>query len=66
MTKLRVHAFGISLDGYGAGPGQDLQNPLGAGGLALHDWIVPTRTFRQMHGDVDHRHDPQAARHPPE
>jgi dihydrofolate reductase len=53
MAKLRVHAFAISLDGYGAGPGQDLQNPLGAGGLALHDWIVPTRTFRQMHGERD-------------
>jgi hypothetical protein len=45
MTKLRVHAFGISLDGYGAGPGQDLQNPLGAGGLALHDWIVRLAPF---------------------
>jgi dihydrofolate reductase len=51
MTKLRVHAFAISLDGYGAGSGQDVKNPLGAGGLALHDWIVPTRTFRQMHGE---------------
>lgn len=51
MTKLRVHAFSISLDGYGAGPGQDLESPLGRGGLALHDWLVPTRTFRQMHGE---------------
>ena len=37
MTKLRVHAFSISLDGYGAGPQQDLANPLGRGGLALHE-----------------------------
>jgi hypothetical protein len=36
MTKLRVHNFTISLDGYGAGPGQDLQNPLGIGGESLH------------------------------
>jgi dihydrofolate reductase len=50
MTRLRVHALAISIDGYGAGPGQNLENPLGAGGLALHDWIVPTRSFRQMYG----------------
>jgi dihydrofolate reductase len=47
MPKLRVHAFSISLDGYGAGPGQDLANPLGIGGMELHTWAVPTRTFRQ-------------------
>jgi hypothetical protein len=41
-----VHNFAISLDGYGAGPNQDLDNPLGVGGLALHDWILPTRTFQ--------------------
>jgi dihydrofolate reductase len=52
MTKLRVHAFSISLDGYGAGPGQDLENPLGVGGHALHEWIFPTRTFRQMLGEI--------------
>jgi dihydrofolate reductase len=50
VSKLRVHNFAISLDGYGAGPNQDLDNPLGGGGLALHDWIVPTRTFQQMLG----------------
>ncbi len=50
MPKLRVHSFAISLDGYGAGPNQDLDNPLGAGGLALHDWILPTRTFQQVTG----------------
>ena len=51
MTRLRVHAFSISIDGYGAGPGQTLENPIGAGGLALHDWIFKTRTFQQMYGD---------------
>jgi len=50
MTKLRVHAFSTSLDGYGAGPGQDLDNPLGVGGLGLHEWIFPTRSFYQMQG----------------
>ena len=50
MPKLRVHCFGLSLDGYGAGPDQDLANPLGVGGLALHDWAFATRTFRQMFG----------------
>jgi dihydrofolate reductase len=50
MPKLRVHCFTISLDGYGAGPSQDLDNPLGVGGIALHEWAFATRTFRQMHG----------------
>ena len=51
MSKLRVHSFGISIDGYGAGPNQGLDNPLGVGGLALHDWMVSTRTFQQMYGN---------------
>lgn len=46
MPKVRVNAFAISIDGYGAGPGQDLENPLGRGGEALHNWFFPTRTFR--------------------
>jgi dihydrofolate reductase len=50
MTKLRVHAFSISLDGYGAGPNQDVNNPLGVGGVELHEWFFPTRTFQQMLG----------------
>ena len=50
MPKLRVHSFSISLDGYGAGPGQSLDDPLGVGGTALHEWFVPTRTFQQVHG----------------
>ncbi len=50
MTRLRVHSFAISLDGYGAGPNQDLANPLGVGGIALHQWFFATRTFQQMLG----------------
>jgi dihydrofolate reductase len=48
--RLRVHCFAISLDGYGAGPNQDRENPLGVGGLALHEWSHATRTFRRMFG----------------
>ncbi|HZJ54015.1 MAG TPA: dihydrofolate reductase family protein [Myxococcaceae bacterium] len=51
MSRLRVHAFALSLDGFGAGPGQDLQHPLGVGGEALHAWVFPTRTFQRMFGD---------------
>jgi dihydrofolate reductase len=51
MTRLRVQSFSISIDGYGAGPNQSLDNPLGVGGMALHDWAFTTRTFRQMFGD---------------
>jgi dihydrofolate reductase len=47
MSKLRVNCFSVSLDGFGAGPNQSLENPLGVGGLALHQWIFPTRTFQQ-------------------
>jgi dihydrofolate reductase len=50
MPNLRVHAFSISLDGYGAGPGQDLANPQGVGGMANQKWAFATRTFRQMFG----------------
>jgi dihydrofolate reductase len=50
MSKLRIHNFAISLDGYGAGPHQDLDNPLGVSGLALHEWVFATRTFQQIHG----------------
>ena len=48
MPKLRVQGFSISLDGYGAGPGQSLENPLGVGGMGLHKWVLPTRTFQKM------------------
>jgi dihydrofolate reductase len=50
MTKLRVHSFSISVDGFGAGPHQDIDNPLGVGGMALHEWVLATRTFRRMFG----------------
>jgi dihydrofolate reductase len=53
MTKLRVHNFSLSLDGYGAGPGQSLEHPLGVGGEELHEWILPTRSFKQMQGKTD-------------
>jgi dihydrofolate reductase len=49
MAKLPVHSFAMSLDGYGAGPRQSLKDPLGAGGLALHEWAFNTRTFHAMH-----------------
>jgi dihydrofolate reductase len=51
MCLLRVHNFSISLDGYGAGPNQDVDNPLGVGGLALHRWMTSTRTFQQRFGN---------------
>jgi dihydrofolate reductase len=51
MPKLRVQCFAISLDGYGAGPAQDLKNPLGIGGEDLHTWAVTTREFQKMHGN---------------
>jgi dihydrofolate reductase len=47
MSRLRVESFTISLDGFGAGPNQDLANPLGVGGTALHGWAVSTRTFQK-------------------
>jgi dihydrofolate reductase len=50
MSKLRVHCFAVSLDGYGAGPGQSRENPMGVGAGSLHDWFVPTRTFQRMLG----------------
>ena len=50
MGKVRVAAFSVSLDGFGAGPGQDLENPLGRGGMDLHRWMLATRTFHAMTG----------------
>ena len=50
MTKLRVNCFSVSIDGYGAGPGQNLDNPMGVGGMPLHEWVFPTRTFQAMVG----------------
>ncbi len=50
MSKLRVHALAMSLDGYVAGPNQSLDEPLGVGGEQLHEWIFETRTWKQMTG----------------
>jgi len=50
VPKLRVHAFTISLDGYGAGPEQGLEHPLGRGAKTLHEWMFATRTARAMFG----------------
>ncbi len=49
MSQLKVLAFAVSIDGFGAGPDQSLQNPLGMGGLGLHQWMFHTRTFNAMH-----------------
>jgi len=51
MSKLRVSSFAVSIDGFGAGANQDLENPIGVGGLALMDWFFPTRTWQHMHGN---------------
>ncbi|GLS23102.1 DNA-binding protein [Labrys miyagiensis] len=50
MSKLVVRAFSLSLDGYGAGPDQSLDNPLGVNGKKLHEWAFATRTFQKMFG----------------
>jgi dihydrofolate reductase len=51
MSKVRVAAFSVSIDGFGAGPGQDLQNPLGVRGFELHAWLRPTELFKKMLGE---------------
>ncbi len=53
MGQVRVESFAISLDGYGAGPDQDINNGLGVGGENLHQWFIPTRTFQRTHGAGD-------------
>ena len=50
MPKVKVAAFSISLDGFAAGPSQDLHNPLGVRGTELHQWFFPTESFKKMHG----------------
>ena len=50
MARVRVHNFTISLDGYGAGPRQTREDPLGVGGEALHEWFIPTRAFQRING----------------
>jgi dihydrofolate reductase len=51
MPKLRVHNYSISLDGYGAGPNQGIDEPLGVGGEELHEWMFTTRSWRQRIGE---------------
>ncbi|HOC42521.1 MAG TPA: dihydrofolate reductase family protein [Thermoanaerobaculales bacterium] len=53
MTRVRVNSFSVSLDGYGAGPLQDLDNPMGVGGMDLHEWVLPTRTLQKVLFGVD-------------
>ena len=48
MSKLRVNSFSVSMDGFGAGPAQSLEHPLGRGGEALHGWVFPTRTLQRL------------------
>jgi dihydrofolate reductase len=51
MSKVKVSAFTVSIEGFGAGREQSLQTPLGIGGEDLHQWMIHTRTFRQMYGN---------------
>lgn len=51
-SRLLVRCFGVSLDGFGAGPHQDLQHPLGIGGPAIMEWFFHTRVFQRMHGSA--------------
>ena len=53
MSKVCVRSFAVSLDGYGAGPGQNLEHPLGVNGPDLMEWFFHTRVWRQMHGQPD-------------
>lgn len=50
MSKIKVTAFSVSLDGFGAGPDQNRENPLGKRGEELHEWVIPTKMFRKMGG----------------
>lgn len=49
MSKLRLK-ISMSLDGFVAGPSQSLENPLGIGGMRLHEWVFPLAVWRAMHG----------------
>src|SRR6201996_2386341 len=51
MSRLVVRAFGVSLDGFGAGPDQSENHPLGVGGEALHQWFFHTQTFQKIRGE---------------
>ena len=51
MSRVCVRSFALSLEGYGAGPRQDLHNPIGVHGLELMEWFFQTRAWRRMHGE---------------
>jgi hypothetical protein len=51
MPRVKVASFGMSIDGFSAGPRQSLEDTLGVGGTSLMAWFFPTRTFQQTHGD---------------
>ena len=51
MSRVRVHNFSVSLDGFGTGEGQSREAPFGHAGTRLHEWFFPTRTFREMQGE---------------
>jgi dihydrofolate reductase len=53
MSRVLVRSFAMSIDGYSAGPNQDLQNPIGTGGMELMEWFFHTREWRRMHGQAD-------------
>lgn len=53
MSKLRIQSFAMSIDGFSAGPRQDVDNPIGVGGFELMEWFFPTRAWRTMHGQGD-------------
>ena len=50
MGKLKAAAFSVSIDGYGAGPDQDIDNPFGVGGMQLPAWMLKTNYFHKMTG----------------
>lgn len=51
MSKVRIHSFSISIDGYCAGPNQNIETPLGVGGEDLHTWMIKTDYFQKLYGD---------------
>lgn len=51
MSKVKVAAFSVSIDGFGAGPRQDINNPLGVRGMELHSWFIQTKAFKTTHGE---------------
>ena len=52
MSRVRVHNFSVSLDGFSAGEGQGLEAPFGHAGTRLVDWFFQTRAFNEMHGQA--------------